>query len=90
MKESGYRALRTFVQVFLGYIAANILAVINGVDLTTAEGSKYLLYNLIIPAIATALAAIMNYTKKPTDVSKTEDTNNEVITETTEEDIDNM
>lgn len=63
MKESRYRALRTFLQVFIGYIAANLVAFISGVDIFTKEGAKVLLINLVIPAVATALAAAMNYHK---------------------------
>ena len=60
MKQSTKRALRTFLQAFIGYIAANIVCIIAGVDITTKEGAKYLIINLLIPAISTAVAKVMN------------------------------
>jgi hypothetical protein len=44
----------------VGYIAANLVCIIAGVDITTKEGLKVLLINLIIPAISTAMAKVMN------------------------------
>ena len=60
MKNSTKRALRTFLQSFVGYIAANILVFISGVDIFSKDGIKVLLINLIIPAVATAIAKAMN------------------------------
>lgn len=60
MKNSTKRALRTFLQVFIGYIAANILVIISGVDIFSKDGAKVLIINLIIPAVATAVAKAMN------------------------------
>jgi hypothetical protein len=60
VKNSTKRALRTFLQSFVGYIAANLVCIIAGVDITTKEGLKVLLINLIIPAISTAMAKVMN------------------------------
>lgn len=70
MKNSTKRALRTFAQSFIGYIAANIVCIIAGVDITTKEGAKYLVINLLIPAISTAAAKVMNLSE---DESEGED-----------------
>lgn len=60
MKQSTKRALRTFLQSFIGYVAANILVIISGVDIFSKDGAKVLIINLIIPAVATAIAKAMN------------------------------
>ena len=67
MSNSTKRALRTFLQSFIGYVAANLVCIIAGVDITTKEGAKYLLINLLIPAIATATAKVMNRSEDEED-----------------------
>ena len=67
MSNSTKRALRTFLQSFIGYIAANLVCIIAGVDITTKEGLKVLLINLVIPAVATAIAKAMNKSEDEED-----------------------
>ena len=60
-KESLRRALRTFIQTALSYIAVNICVV----DFTaTSEVIKSTLLGVVVSAIAAGLAAIMNREQK--------------------------
>lgn len=56
--ERLYRSLRTFGQAFIGYIATAIVATTAGADFKT------ILTGALAPAIATAIAAVMNSNKK--------------------------
>lgn len=61
-KDTLKRTLRTFVQAFLGYIGANIVAITTGVnDLNVL---KTILVGLLMSAIAAGLAAVMNLPTK--------------------------
>jgi len=60
MKKSTKRALRTFIQTFVGYIAANLAIAIAGVDITSKNGAKIIIGTLLVPAVATAVAKVMN------------------------------
>ena len=63
-KETWRRALRTFIQVVLGYIATNIFVV----DFNApSDVWKSALVGVIVSALAAGLAAVMNLEKKPTD-----------------------
>lgn len=62
-KNTIVRALRTFAQAAVGYIAAN-LALIEWTDETALKKG---VTALITAAIACGLAAIMNLPKKPED-----------------------
>lgn len=56
-KETLRRALRTFLQAFLGYIVANFAIV----DVTTFdEAFKSALIGLLVGALSAGLSAIMN------------------------------
>lgn len=58
MKEWLYRALRTFGQAALGYLAANLLATVTEAE----DGSvlKTALLGLFAASVAAGLAAVMN------------------------------
>ena len=57
------RVFRTFVQSFIGYIVANLAFALEQVITGSGEAwYKVLLTTLLIPALATALSAIMNRT----------------------------
>ncbi len=60
MKEWLYRALRTFGQAMLGYLAANLLATVTQID--TADRTVFIntLLGLFAAAVAAGLAAVMN------------------------------
>ena len=64
MKEWLYRALRTFGQAMVGYLAANLVATLTDIDL----GNRSILYNallgLLTASVAAGLAAVMNREKK--------------------------
>lgn len=64
MKEWLYRALRTFGQAMLGYLAANLLAVITQTDVSDPTGFANTLLGLFAAAVAAGLAAVMNRGKK--------------------------
>lgn len=58
MRESIYRALRTFIQTAVGYIAVNIALI----DFTNdRETVKSLLIGLLISSISAGLSGVMNY-----------------------------
>ena len=66
-KETWRRALRTFIQVAVSYIAANLCVV----DFT-AEGEVLgsAIMGLVISALAAGLAAVMNLEKKEADTTE--------------------
>lgn len=63
MKEWLYRALRTFGQAMLGYLAANLLAAITQTDVSDPTGFANTLLALFAAAVAAGLAAVMNWNK---------------------------
>ena len=64
MKEWLYRALRTFGQAMLGYLAANLLAVVTEADVSDPTGLVNTLMGLFAAGVAAGLAALMNLSKK--------------------------
>ena len=64
MKEWLYRALRTFVQAMLGYLAANLVATVAQIDARDETMLKNALLGLFASAVAAGIAAIMNRGKK--------------------------
>lgn len=67
MKEWLYRALRTFGQAMLGYLAANLLAVVTEADVSDPTGLANTLMGLFAAGVAAGLAALMNRGKKEED-----------------------
>ena len=63
MKEWLYRALRTFGQAMLGYLAANLLAAVTETDMSDPTGLANTLLGLFAAAVAAGLAALMNREK---------------------------
>lgn len=59
-KETLKRALRTFFQTAIAYIAVNIAVI----DFTEKEAVKSAVIGLVVSAIAAGLAAVMNLEKK--------------------------
>lgn len=59
MKETVKRALRTFVQAFLGYVCAHVALSASGVA-SGSETLKSALVTFIASALACGLAAVMN------------------------------
>lgn len=57
-KEMLWRAGRTFLQAFVAYIAANMVAMLSGI--TEPEVLKQAILGLIISAVSAGLAALMN------------------------------
>lgn len=66
MKEWLYRALRTFGQAMLGYLTANLLAVVTEADVSNPTGFANTLLGLFAAAVAAGLAAVMNWKKEET------------------------
>lgn len=66
MKEWLYRALRTFGQAMLGYLTANLLAVVTEADVSNPTGFANTLLGLFAAAVAAGLAAVMNWKKGET------------------------
>ena len=60
MKEWLYRALRTFGQAMLGYLAANLLATVTQADVSDPTGFANTLLGLFAAAVAAGIAALMN------------------------------
>ena len=60
MKEWLYRALRTFGQAMLGYLAANLLATVTETDVSDPTSFANTLLGLFAAAVAAGLAALMN------------------------------
>ena len=58
MKEWLRRAIRTFIQTFIGYLSVNLVTAIAGI--TDKVEFKTALIGVIISAIAAGLAALMN------------------------------
>lgn len=55
-KETAYRALRTFVQAFVATVIADLAYL---ADAETID-KRYILVTIVIPALSTAVAAVMN------------------------------
>ena len=70
MKEWLYRALRTFGQAMLGYLTANLLAVVTEADISDPTGFANTLLGLFAAAVAAGLAAVMNWKKGETTDDK--------------------
>ena len=64
MKESLYRALRTFGQAMLGYLAANLLAALTPIDPGDESALTGALLGVFGAAVAAGLAAVMNWKKE--------------------------
>lgn len=64
MKEWLYRALRTFGQAMLGYLAANLLATVTQIDVNDRSMFANALLGLFAAAVAAGLSAVMNREKK--------------------------
>ncbi len=62
MKETVWRALRTFLQAFTGFVVVNLSASLSGV--TDSEMFMETAMALVASAIAAGLAAVMNMPKK--------------------------
>ena len=63
MKEMIFRALRTFFEAAIGYIAANLALALadSGEDINIA---KTALVGVLVSAIAAGIAAVLNMPKK--------------------------
>lgn len=59
-KETWKRTYRTFLQAFSGVIAGDIAIVLGNIDLSQADWWKIVISNLIVPAVASGIAAVMN------------------------------
>ena len=59
-KETWRRTYRTFIQAFTGVIASNIAMVLGAVDISRSDWWKMLLVDLVVPAVASGVAAAMN------------------------------
>ena len=64
MKEWLYRALRTFLQAMLGYLAANLVATVTQIDAGDEKMLTNTLLGLLASAVAAGIAALMNREKK--------------------------
>lgn len=70
-KETLRRALRTFIQAFVAYVAANLFVV----DFSAGvEVWKSALIGVLMSALAAGMAAVMNLEKKPTETEPEEAT----------------
>lgn len=69
-KEWVRRALRTFFQAFVGYVAANLTVILTGVDMSNKDMLTSAGLGLATSAIAAGIAAVMNLhtTTAPTGV----------------------
>lgn len=70
MKEMLKRALRTFIQTAVGYIATNIVCVLS--DITDTDMIKTMLIGLAASAASAGLAAVMNMPKSAPDPESAE------------------
>lgn len=59
-KETWRRALRTFFQAFMGVIASDLALVVSDIAVAQKTWWVILLTNLLAPAIAAGIAAVMN------------------------------
>lgn len=73
MKETIRRALRTFIQAAVGYIATNLVCIVSS-DAQNFDYIKTALGGLCVSAIAAGLAAIMNMPKNTTKTESDEHT----------------
>ena len=60
MSESLYRAIRTFVQAFVGVLLTTALAVVTKFAETQTFDWNTLLYGGVVAGVAAGLAALMN------------------------------
>ncbi len=67
MKEWLRRALRTFLQAALGFVAANLTAYISGVDFSNKDVISSVIIGLVTSSIAAGIAAVMNINTTKTD-----------------------
>lgn len=81
MREWLRRALRTFVQAIVGYVAANLVCVIAGVEISDGNALKTAIIGLATSAIAAGIAAVMNLTPPVVDDGTETDTDTETETE---------
>lgn len=58
------RALRTFLQTALGYIAANLTLFLAGTDFADKEMWKSAVCGLLVSSVSAGLSAVMNLEKK--------------------------
>lgn len=72
MKEMLKRALRTFLQAALGYVAANIVYIVSSSP-DNFDYMKNTVMGLVISAAAAGLSAVMNIPRKSKDCSCKED-----------------
>lgn len=68
MKEWLRRALRTFIQTFVGYLSVNLVTAITGI--TDKVEFKTALIGVVISAIAAGLAALMNLSTNKDEETK--------------------
>lgn len=59
-KETLRRVLRTFFQAFMGVIASDLTLVVSDIVIAPQTWWIILLANLLAPAIAAGIAAVMN------------------------------
>ena len=64
MKESVYRALRTFGQAMLGYLAANLLEALTQAEQGDESAFAGTLFCVFGAAVAAGIAAVMNWKKE--------------------------
>ena len=60
MKNCIHRAIRTFVQTVVGFVATNLTMQISGVDIASLDILKTAVAGLTTAAIAAGIAAVMN------------------------------
>ena len=60
MKEWLRRALRTFIQAAIGFIATNLVIYVAGVDFSNLNAAKTVFIGLVASAVAAGIAAVMN------------------------------
>lgn len=58
------RALRTFLQTALGYIAANLALFLTGTNFANKEMWKSAVCGLLVSSVSAGLSAVMNLEKK--------------------------
>ena len=63
-KETARRALRTFIQAAVGFIASNVVLQVSGVAWDDISTIKSAVIGLIASALAAGAAAVMNLEKE--------------------------
>lgn len=82
MQEWLKRALRTFLQAAVGCLVAGVAgAFTNGFDFTDSAAVKSAITGLLITAVATGLAAVMNLAKKDGIIEEWVENEDDVIVE---------